>query len=126
MVVLYVAFRYIDCHAGDYERITIRGDSVAVEVRDGIRVACFELNRYWAQVVCEHDGARRPGKVELGIEIEGPARMLLSFVKVALAIGARGLVQFILRSYSIDQPAARTGYNKNRQRDGDSSLREFH
>ena len=58
MAVLYVAFRYIDRHAGDYERITIRGDSVAVEVRDGTDIASFELSRYWAQVVCEHEGAR--------------------------------------------------------------------
>ena len=58
MAVLYVAFRYIDRHAGDYERITIRGDSVAVEVRDGTDIASFELSRYWAQVVCEHAGAR--------------------------------------------------------------------
>jgi uncharacterized membrane protein len=57
MVVLYVAFRYVDRHAADYERITIRGDSVAVEVREGTRIAHFELNRYWAQVVCEHEGA---------------------------------------------------------------------
>jgi uncharacterized membrane protein len=57
MVVLYVAFRYVDSHSGDYERITIRGDSVAVEIREGGRVAHFELNRYWAQVVCEREGA---------------------------------------------------------------------
>ena len=57
MVVLYVAFRYVDRHSADYERITIRGDSVAVEVREGARIAHFELNRYWAQVVCEHEGA---------------------------------------------------------------------
>jgi uncharacterized membrane protein len=57
MVVLYVAFRYVDHHSADYERITIKGDSVAVEVREGARIAHFELNRYWAQVVCEHAGA---------------------------------------------------------------------
>jgi uncharacterized membrane protein len=57
MVVLYVAFRYVDRHSADYERITIRGDSVAVEVREGSRIAHFELNRYWAQVVCEREGA---------------------------------------------------------------------
>src|SRR5690349_22923650 len=55
MVVLYVAFRYVDRHSADYERITIRGDSVAVEVREGARLAHFELNRYWAQVVCEQE-----------------------------------------------------------------------
>jgi uncharacterized membrane protein len=58
MAVLYVAFRYIDRHSGDYERITIRGDSVAVEVREGSAIAHFELNRCWAQVVCEQEGAR--------------------------------------------------------------------
>jgi uncharacterized membrane protein len=58
MAVLYVAFRYVDRHAGDYERITIRGDSVAVEVREGSRVTRQELNRYWAQIVCESEGAR--------------------------------------------------------------------
>lgn len=58
MVVLYLAFRYIDHHEGDYERITIRGDSVAVEVREGSQVKCHELSRCWAQVVCEGEGAR--------------------------------------------------------------------
>ena len=58
MVVLYLAFRYMDRHAGDYERITIRGDSVAIEVREGSRVTRHELNRCWAQVVCEADGVR--------------------------------------------------------------------
>ena len=58
MLVLYLAFRYIDRHAGDYERITIRGDSVSVEVREASRVTRHELNRCWAQVVCEAEGAR--------------------------------------------------------------------
>jgi len=52
--------------------------------------------------------------------------LFTKLVKVALAVGARSFVQFVLRPYSIDQPAARTCYNENRQRDGDSSLREFH
>lgn len=58
MAVLYLAFRYIDRHAGDYERITIRGDSVEVEVREGRHVTRQEFNRCWAQVVCEEGGAR--------------------------------------------------------------------
>jgi uncharacterized membrane protein len=58
MAVLYVAFRYIDRHSGDYERITIQGDSVAVEVREGTQVSRFRLQRCWAQVVCESEGAR--------------------------------------------------------------------
>ena len=58
MAVLYLAFRYIDRHAADYERITIRGDSVAVEVREGTEIRRFEFNRCWAHVVCEDGGAR--------------------------------------------------------------------
>ena len=56
MGVLYIAFRYVDRHAADYERVTIRDDSVAVEVREGREVQRFEMNRWWAQVVC--DGPR--------------------------------------------------------------------
>jgi uncharacterized membrane protein len=58
MVVLYFAFRYIDRHAADYERITIRDASVAVEVKEGEDVSRLELSRYWASVVCGSDGRR--------------------------------------------------------------------
>ena len=58
MAVLYLAFRYIERHAGDYERITIRGDNVSVEIREAGDLARFELNRAWARVVCETEGAR--------------------------------------------------------------------
>jgi uncharacterized membrane protein len=58
MAVLYGAFRYIDRHAADYERITIRGSSVAIEVYEGASVTRLELNRYWAKVVCEANGSR--------------------------------------------------------------------
>ena len=58
MTVLYCAFRYMDRHAADYERISIRGGTVAVESQDGPHVSRFELNRYWATVVCDADGSR--------------------------------------------------------------------
>jgi uncharacterized membrane protein len=58
MLVLYLAFRYMDRHAGDFERITIQGDNIAVEVQEGRHVMRLELNRYWAQVVCEANGSR--------------------------------------------------------------------
>jgi len=93
MAVLYVAFRYIDRHAGDYERITIRGDSVAVEVRDGSDLACFELNRYWAQVVCEHEGTRLALRSH-GREIE-VGRHLCDEQRLEMA---RGLAQELRRT----------------------------
>ena len=58
MAVLYAAFRYIERHAQDYERVTMQGSCVFVEVREGERVTRSELNRYWARVVCEAGGAR--------------------------------------------------------------------
>jgi uncharacterized membrane protein len=58
MAVLYFAFRYMDRHASDYETITIRDGSVAIEVHEGPDVTRLELNRYWAKVVCEADGSR--------------------------------------------------------------------
>ena len=58
MTVLYFAFRYMDRHAADYERVTVRGGSIAVEVREGTQVNRLELSRYWAKIVCDQDRAR--------------------------------------------------------------------
>jgi uncharacterized membrane protein len=58
MALLYCAFRYIDRHAADYERITIRDGRVGVEVHDGARITRLELSRYWAKVVCDAEGSR--------------------------------------------------------------------
>jgi len=55
MAVLYLAFRYIDRHAGDYDCVVITGGSVNIEVMEGGAVRRYELNRYWAQLVA--DGA---------------------------------------------------------------------
>jgi uncharacterized membrane protein len=58
MLVLYLAFRYVDRHAADYERIAIDGDRVKVEFFDVGRAQLHELNRCWAQVVVSPDGSR--------------------------------------------------------------------
>lgn len=58
MLVLYLAFRYVERHAEDYEHVTIEGDRVHVEVLDGGHRRQFEFNRCWAQVVCAGDGSR--------------------------------------------------------------------
>ncbi|HEX2830346.1 MAG TPA: DUF2244 domain-containing protein [Burkholderiales bacterium] len=56
MTALYCAFRYMERHAADFERITIRGGTVAIESQDGPHVKRLELNRHWAKVVCDADG----------------------------------------------------------------------
>ena len=58
MAVLYFAFRYVDRHAADYERITIRGNTVSIEVQEGAGVVRREMNRHWARIVCASDGSR--------------------------------------------------------------------
>ena len=58
MLVLYLAFRYVDRHAGDYERIAIAGDRVELEFSVAGRQSRHELNRCWAQVVVSGDGGR--------------------------------------------------------------------
>jgi len=51
MVVLFLAFRLIERHAGDFESIAIRGERVVVERWETGRVSRYEFNRHWAQVV---------------------------------------------------------------------------
>lgn len=58
MIGLYLAFRYVDRHAADYERVAIEGDRLNVELLDGGRMSCLEFNRSWVQVVCSADGGR--------------------------------------------------------------------
>ena len=58
MLVLYLAFRYVDRHAGDYERIEVAGERVAVELFEAGRTQHHEFNRSWAQVVVSGDGSR--------------------------------------------------------------------
>ena len=55
ILVLYLAFRVIDKHAGDYECLEINGDRVRVEVFEGGRVQRMEFDRHWAQVVWRED-----------------------------------------------------------------------
>jgi uncharacterized membrane protein len=55
MAVLYFAFRYMDRHDGDFERLTIKGDRMLLEIREGSGMRRFEFKRYWARVVLERD-----------------------------------------------------------------------
>jgi uncharacterized membrane protein len=80
MAVLYVAFRYIDRHAGDYERVTIKGGSVAIEVHDGAKRTRLELSRHWARIVCSRDGSRlalrsHGREIELGRHLNHEQRL---------------------------------------------------
>ena len=50
VLALAYAFYYINCHASDYESITIDGDRLAVEKRSYKNTSQVVFNRYWARV----------------------------------------------------------------------------
>ena len=58
MLVLYLAFRYIERHAADYELIEIDGDRVKVERFEAGCTRSQAFSRYWARVVVSEDGSR--------------------------------------------------------------------
>ena len=51
LVAVAYAFYYINCHAADYESITIEGDQLAVEKRDYKNTSQIVFHRYWARVL---------------------------------------------------------------------------
>jgi uncharacterized membrane protein len=65
MAVLYLAFRWIDRHAADWERVSVCGDRVIVErERAGMRTR-REFNRYWARVEVEEGAFNHPPRLKL-------------------------------------------------------------
>lgn len=83
--MLVWAFRYLDSHADDYEKITIRDDRVLVERRDADQVSRHEFNRHWARVVSVNDasGARQVALRSHGRQVE-VGRCLTSEAREAL------------------------------------------
>jgi uncharacterized membrane protein len=51
MLGLFLAFRHVDRHAGDYERVAIERGRLIVEVFDGSHRSRHEFSSYWARVV---------------------------------------------------------------------------
>jgi uncharacterized membrane protein len=83
LLVVVIAFRYVERHAGDYECITFHDDNIVIESRRKGKADRFEFNRHWVQVVfTERRGAERGrlllrshGKeVAIGIHLTGEQR----------------------------------------------------
>jgi uncharacterized membrane protein len=68
LALLFWAFRYLESHSGDFDRITIEGDQVTVEVLERNSQQCYEFNRYWVQVLLQ--GGSRLALRSRGIEVE--------------------------------------------------------
>ncbi len=66
--VLVWAFRELDRHADDYEKIVISGDRLLIEQRSAARIEEHELNRHWVQVVIETD---RSGQCHVALRSHG-------------------------------------------------------
>ncbi|MDA8092792.1 MAG: DUF2244 domain-containing protein [Betaproteobacteria bacterium] len=45
------AFQRLAAHARDYERLTVQGDRVVIELSEQGRSRRFEFNRYWTRIV---------------------------------------------------------------------------
>ena len=50
MLVLFLAFRYIERRSDDYERLTLNGDKLLLERVERGKLRQFEFSRYWVQV----------------------------------------------------------------------------
>jgi uncharacterized membrane protein len=53
VLVVYLAFRCVERHAGDFESLSIRGDQVLIVRQERGEVSRYEFNRCWAQVVLQ-------------------------------------------------------------------------
>ena len=61
------AFHYLDCHAQDYEKLTIDGDRVILERRDYRDLMTVELNRAWAHPALHCARPRRGCRLALRV-----------------------------------------------------------
>ncbi len=68
VVLLAVAFAYIERRAGDWQRLTVTGDRVVLERSSGGRRTRHEWNRPWLVVTIDGDAVVRLGSeaVEFG------------------------------------------------------------
>lgn len=82
---LFIAYRYMERHAGDYERVTVGDGRLVVEVVHGASSARHELSRYWAKLTVSDDGRdcrmalRSHGQeIELGRYLDAGGRRQLA------------------------------------------------
>ena len=61
VLLLYLAFRYMERHAGDYERVSIDGDKVVVELGQSGRCASMNSSGTGCGPNTRRPGARKAG-----------------------------------------------------------------
>lgn len=71
IAALALVMRWLKAHAGDFERVTVCGDVVALDVCEKSRVQHVEFNRVWARlVVREQSRSMRLALCSHGREVE--------------------------------------------------------
>lgn len=87
MILVAGAFYYMQCHANDFESITIIGDELALDKRDYKQTSRVVLNCYWAKVllVKQPSGDHALMLKSHGKEYEFGKRLMHDEDKVALA-----------------------------------------
>jgi uncharacterized membrane protein len=73
VLVVFLAFRYMERHAADYERMSLDEDRIAIEVGQRGRIRKFEFNRHWTQVDYQEARGRESGRLVLrshGVDVE--------------------------------------------------------
>ena len=65
LLVVGLAFRYMEQHADDYERMTMHDDEVVIERWERGSVSRFEFNRHWAQLIVSDPRGRERGRLAL-------------------------------------------------------------
>jgi uncharacterized membrane protein len=82
MAVLYVALRYIDRHAHDYEMVAIDGNRLRIELAEGADVRRYDFNRHWTTVECVGDNRltlKSHGRqIEIGRHLPEERRMVMA------------------------------------------------
>lgn len=82
MIALFAALYCLERRAGDFERISIAGDRVAIEIREDGRARNHEMSRTWARLVL-HGGERlalrsHGREVEIGRYLSASQRAALA------------------------------------------------
>lgn len=86
-LALGIALRAVSRHEKDFERITISGDALRVELQHKEKLSTFEFNRYWAQVIVNRAGGGNESRLwirshgrqlELGRFLDDEGRLALA------------------------------------------------
>jgi len=92
ILVLWLGFRWIAGHDGDYERITVHGTELRHELFVRAKLKKRSWNRHWCTLLCKTRGCR----VELTVRSHGKesrvGQMMLDEDRAKLAVALRGLV----------------------------------